>query len=78
MIPRCLQKDLKVHSRDYLTQIYHVELSESSGEERSVYWCSECGAVVVDQEFDGRRFASTVPMKFPKTLKELLENKSLS
>ena len=39
-----------------------------SGEERSVKWCQECGAVVVDKEFDGRFAGSVVPMKFPKVL----------
>lgn len=40
----------------------------ASGEEQSVKWCQECGAVVVDKEIDGRFAGAVVTMKFPKVL----------
>ena len=73
MFPRCLDKISHEHSRDYMVEIYR----RRNGEEESyvVRWCSECGAVVVDTEYDGRTQPGSVrEMKFPKTLISLLKN----
>ena len=35
-----------------------------------VRWCPECGAIVVDQEVDGRIMGKYMDMSFPKALKE--------
>lgn len=52
------------HSADYLKVIY------SDGpemERRVVRWCSECGAVVVDEDSDGRIHpGGYIKMMFPK------------
>lgn len=40
-------------------------------EETVVRWCRDCGAIVVDIDYDNRRFAGRVMnMKFPKYLEE--------
>ena len=37
-----------------------------------VRWCRECGAVVVDKDYDGRVFAGNVmKMKIPKTFQKI-------
>jgi hypothetical protein len=36
-----------------------------------VCWCEDCGAVVVDGEYDNRIYAGKyMPMKFPKEIKQ--------
>ena len=43
----------------------------SYGEVEVVRWCSECGAVVVDTDYDGRTAAGAcMKMRFPKVLNE--------
>ncbi len=44
-------------------------------EERVVRWCTDCGAVVVDRESDGRLFGKIVKMKFPKVTYDLIKRK---
>lgn len=41
-------------------------------EKAVVRWCPNCGAVVIDQESDGRLFGSFVKMLFPQITKETL------
>lgn len=48
-------------------------LVDAMGVWASVYWCPECGAVVIDQEVDGRRMGTMVEMKFPTLVKENID-----
>lgn len=52
-----------------------VILDGGSDENRAspvVRWCTECGAVVVDVDFDGRTHPGKImPMKFPNVLRGL-------
>ena len=46
--------------------------SKNRDEDVAVNWCPECGAVVVDIEFDGRISpGAVVKMKVPRIAKEL-------
>ena len=65
--------DLKNHN---LEVIYTVDLGWN--EEHVVKWCKDCGAVVVDQESDGKFFKSIMEMKFPKVLYDFIELKKRS
>lgn len=38
----------------------------------SIRWCSECGAIVVDQESDGRYIGPDVPMRWPNVTRRVL------
>jgi hypothetical protein len=53
-----------------LIEILRVN-NNAPDEETVVRWCQDCGAVVVDIDYDNRTFAGRItPMKFPKYLKE--------
>lgn len=44
--------------------------SEGGDSEAVVRWCENCGAVVVDRDFDGRTNAGAImPMQFPLTVR---------
>lgn len=43
-----------------------------------VRWCPLCGAIVIDNDFDGRVYPGKVmPMKLPELYKEVRENEAL-
>ena len=48
-------------------------LIDAMGVWASVYWCPVCGAVVIDQEIDGRRMGNVMEMKFPVLAKENID-----
>lgn len=55
-----------------------VEIYRHSGaaSDAVVRWCSQCGAVVVDEDYDGRtRAGSYQKMRFPSLLGELMATK---
>ena len=53
-----------------LTEIYRAHRLDDYDEEHVVRWCKECGAVVVDADYDGRTYAGKImKMKFPKIVK---------
>jgi len=58
--------DGTTHKRDCMIEIYRGR--ESMDCAAVVYWCKECGAVVVDEEYDNRTGDAIVPMKWPKLL----------
>ena len=42
--------------------------------EEVVRWCSYCGAIVVDEDYDGRTNAGQIrPIQFPKLSKEIID-----
>lgn len=45
-------------------------------EEHVVKWCRECGSVCIARESDGRNFGYLGKMRFPKTLRELIDLKN--
>jgi len=52
-----------------LIKIYSEQLNYAV--ENCVKWCSTCGAVVIDQEVDGRVYPGKIrEMKFPKDFKK--------
>ena len=68
---RCIGED-RVHKSDYIVKVYSVETG-GMGEGVAVSWCSECGAVSVDKEYDGRFSGIIRDMQFPK-LVSTMEN----
>lgn len=45
-------------------------------EQDVVRWCTDCGAVVIDIDFDGRTYPGRVKeMQFPKIIKLYQKNK---
>ena len=57
--------DLQNHN---LEEIYSKNID---GCEEVVRWCSDCGAVVVDIDYDNRTYpGGVIPMKFPKIITE--------
>ncbi len=73
--PKCFGEG-NDHKPDYLIQLYKIEKG-SNGKEVAFSWCKECGAVSVDQQYDGRFNSTIVKMQFPKVLgllKKILES----
>jgi len=48
-------------------------LIDAMGVWASVCWCPTCGAVVIDEEVDGRRVGIFKEMKFPTLAKENID-----
>lgn len=54
------------HVRDYMKEmVRYGNSAHPEGEEEVVYWCSECGAIVVEIEYDGRSHHPSIPLKYP-------------
>lgn len=44
----------------------------------TIRWCPECGAVVIDNDVDGRTYPGKVmPMKLPRLYTEVRKNEAL-
>jgi hypothetical protein len=71
-LPDCFNG--KNHQKNYLKEISRVETNSTRGEERVVYWCKECGACVVDIEYDKRFHHSEISMQFPKSLEQSIKS----
>lgn len=54
-----------------LLDIYTVDVG--CNEERTVWWCVECGSVCIAKTSDGRNFGYVGKMKFPKLIYEYVE-----
>lgn len=66
-LPKCLEGNK--HVRDYMKEmVRYGNSAHPLGEEEVVYWCAECGAIVVEIEYDGRSHHSSMPMKYPAML----------
>lgn len=57
------QWDSQCRGKHSLIDILSVE--QGYGESKTVRWCTRCGAIVVDQDFDGR----TNPGRYMEMLK---------
>ena len=56
------------HDLKVIHSYYNDPLSENV-----IRWCRECGAIVVDVDYDGRTNPGYVmEMKFPKILKQII------
>ena len=62
---KCIDKN-NVHNGDYLIKILETTFG---GVDTIVRWCTNCGAVVVDYEYDGKLMKSGI-MRFPNELKD--------
>jgi len=66
----CIDEETNTHRPDYLTTVYsHFGTYDVM---EIVRWCICCGAIVVDEEVDGRLMKSS-KMHFPQTLNMLRE-----
>ena len=70
--PKCTK--FGKHHGAYFQEIKRMGTKYVGGEE-VVRWCSECGAITIDFEEYTRRMKSTVPIKFPKSLNGILDER---
>lgn len=69
--PICFHKSKqKGHKGEFLQEILRVE--SNTGDGTVVRWCSNCGAITVDDECDGRFMSSD--MSFPQILTDMANN----
>ena len=64
--------DGKTHKGDYLEEIYRAKADSSFREEHVIYWCKECGAVVLDIEYNRAKRGFTSGMKFSNSCIRIL------
>ena len=76
-LPKCFNG--AKHKRDYMVEIYRLNDNGADplGREDVIYWCGECGAVVVDEESDGRKYGVISSMRFPRTIEKKFKEKDL-
>lgn len=56
-----------------LIDILSLEKSQSLDVSKTIRWCSDCGAIVIDAECDGRLYPGRyMKMRMPKASKEYL------
>ncbi len=68
MILKCINKEDKTHSEEYLQEIMRVTEPTPLDECSVVRWCSNCGAIVVDREVDNRIIGHFKELTFPRRM----------
>ena len=69
-LPDCFNEK-KEHMGELVRLIAVESFGGAPGSEDVVYWCNQCGAVVIDREYDGRRAESIRQMQFPELISKI-------